>query len=129
VLVVEDNETDVLVIGEVLKDCGTAMEVRVVRDGESALECLAEFAPGLILLDLNLPRLPGLHVLAEVRRREHLADVPVVIVTSSDSNRDVETARELNVSAYFCKPGNLVEFMNLAGIIRRVLNPRPDAIS
>jgi CheY-like chemotaxis protein len=121
VLVIEDNDMDVMVIDEVLKTCGMPMEVRVANDGEAALKCLNEFSPAVILLDLNLPKVPGLEVLAEVRRRE--SAIPVVIVTSSDSGQDFERAKILNATAYFCKPANLREFMNLAQIVRGVLEP------
>lgn len=128
VLLVEDNDTDVLVVDEVLKNCGCALEIRVASNGEAALECLGEFVPALILLDLNLPKLSGLEVLAEIRRRESLAEVPVVIVTSSNSASDIQSARELKVAAYFCKPASLTEFMKLAGIVRGILVP-PTQIS
>lgn len=126
---VDDNQTDVLIIEEVLKNCGCALEIRVVTDGEAALRALEQSRPALILLDLNLPRLSGLEVLAEIRRRESLATVPVVIVTSSNSAGDVRAAQQLAAAAYFRKPANLTEFMTLADIVRTILVPPPAEIS
>ena len=128
-LLVEDNGTDALIIREVLKSSGLVLEIRTVSDGAAALDSLDEFAPGLILLDLNLPKISGLEVLAEIRRRDSLAGVPVVIVTSSNSARDVEAARELHIAAYFCKPHTLAKFMELAEIIREILGAAANEIS
>ena len=121
VLLVDDNRTDALIIREVLKSSGFELEIRTVSDGAAALECLNDFIPALILLDLNLPKISGLEVLREIRQRDPLAGVPVVIVTSSNSARDRQAAREFNAAAYFCKPDNLAEFMSLAGIVGGIL--------
>jgi len=119
--VVEDNETDVFVIREVLKDCGTPLDIRVARDGEQALAQLREFQPVLVLLDLNIPKRSGLEVLAAIRDHPRWAKVPVVVVTSSDSKRDHQAAQSLNATSYFQKPNSLREFMALAEIVRSIL--------
>ncbi len=128
-LLVEDNATDALIMREVLKNSGWVLEIRTVSDGEAALEAVDEFAPRLILLDLNLPKFSGLEVLAEIRRRDSLAGVPVVIVSSSHLTRDVEAARELNAAAYFCKPDTLAGFTELAEIVCGVLGAAVGGIS
>jgi len=121
VLLIEDNQMDALVIQEALKTCGHVFDIRSAADGEAALALLDGFHPALVLLDLNIPKVSGLEVLSEIRKRPRGVEVRVVVVTSSDSERDFQAAQRLNVNAYFCKPSNLAEFMNLSEIVRNVL--------
>jgi CheY-like chemotaxis protein len=128
VLLVEDNETDVFVIREVLKRSGLNYQLRVARDGQDALRFLDEMAkdekspgPALVLLDLNIPKVPGLEVLRRLRSRPQFNRTPVVVVSSSDSESDRDTARRLGAEVYFRKPQDLAAYMDLAGVIRRVL--------
>jgi two-component system, chemotaxis family, response regulator Rcp1 len=127
-LLVEDNHMDAFVIKEVLKKSGIAHYVVVAQDGESARDLLGLWAPdeagkcpGLILLDLNLPKLSGIDLLAELRQSPRHRDIPVVVVTSSDSQVDRDAVRALNASAYFRKPSSLSAFMELAPVIRAAL--------
>ena len=78
--------------------------------------------PDLMLLDLNLPKLSGIELLAELRASSRHRHIPVVVVTSSDSQQDRERVRALNPSAYFRKPSNLSDFMELAAVIREALD-------
>ena len=112
---------DVFVIEEVLKSCGRPMEIHVVADGAEAVARFRQFEPALVLLDLNIPKVPGLEVLAEIRKHPRLGQVPVVIVTSSDSKKDYRAAENLGANAYFCKPSNLIDFMNLAEVVGPLL--------
>lgn len=116
-------------IREVLKELGLDANLQVAPDGESAIVLWDNMAanprapcPGLVLLDLNLPRVPGLDVLMRIRKSGRCGSVPVVVVTSSDSAEDVEAVRALNASAYFRKPGGLAEYMALAQVIREALS-------
>jgi CheY-like chemotaxis protein len=139
VLVVEDNPDDVFFIERAFAESGTAAALQVVEDGEKAIAYLsgrAPFAdrglyplPSLILLDLKLPRVPGLNVLSWVRKQPALARMLVVILTSSREAVDINRAYELGANSYLVKP---VSSADLADLIKSVdhywlgLNEGPD---
>jgi CheY-like chemotaxis protein len=130
VWLVEDSATDAYVIGEALKLCGLSCVLRVVGDGDAAISMLREVeasagrgSPDLILLDLNVPKVPGLEVLSALRQSACCGGVPVVVVTSSDSNSDLAAIRELGATSYFRKPHDLDAFLRLGDIVRQALNP------
>ncbi|MGH9559336.1 MAG: response regulator [Bryobacteraceae bacterium] len=129
-LLIEDNEADVYIAKEVLKESGFNLDVQVARDGESALKFIKSLeaeekpCPALVLLDLNIPKLSGVEVLAQIRGGGRCKEIPVVVVTSSDSPEDVESVRGLNVSAYFRKPTSLQAYMKLGDVVREVLGEK-----
>jgi CheY-like chemotaxis protein len=117
VLLVEDDEGDILMTRE-------AFQLHVVTDGEQALHFLRRtgpFAdaprPGLILLDVNLPRLSGLEVLAELKQDPELAVLPVVMLTTSQAEEDILRSYKLHANAYVTKP---VDFDNFIAAIRQI---------
>jgi CheY-like chemotaxis protein len=117
VLLVEDNEGDVRLAQEALKDSKLHIALSVVSDGVEAMEFLrrqGRFAtvdePDLILLDINLPRKGGLEVLAEVKEDESLRNIPVVIMTSSDAEADIIRSYNLHANCYITKPVDLEQF-------------------
>ena len=125
VLLVEDNEADVRLTREALREAGDDVRLSAVGDGEQALRYLRReegFAdaplPDLVLLDLNLPRKNGLEVLAEMRADEDLACIPVIILTSSAARQDVEASYARGANAFVVKPQDLDAFMDLIGAIR-----------
>ena len=127
-LLVEDNETDVFVIREVLKRSGLNYQLRVATDGQDALRYLDEMAadekspgPALVLLDLNVPKVAGLEVLRRLRSRPQFSRTRVVVVSSSDAESDRDAARRLGAEAYFRKPQDLAAYMELANVIRDLL--------
>lgn len=139
VLVVEDNPDDVFFIERAFAESGTAAAIKVVEDGEQAIAYLSgrgafanreEFPiPSLVLLDLKLPRVPGLNVLSWVRKQPTLGRMLVVILTSSREAVDINRAYELGANSYLVKP---VSSEDLAELIRSVgrywlgLNEGPD---
>jgi len=119
ILLVEDNPGDARLAVEVLRECNVPSEVSVVSDGVEALAFLHQDGPysrvdrpDLILLDLNLPRKDGREVLAEVKADSRLKRIPVVVLTTSDSETDVDTAYDLNANCYITKPAELQQFVN-----------------
>lgn len=128
VLLVEDNPTDVYVIREVLEKCGLNLRLRLAGDGEDALLYLQSLAktkksscPALILLDLNLPKISGIEVLQQLRAGSPCRRTPVIVVTSSTAEGDRAAVQRLGAEAYFQKPKSLAAYMQLAGLIKRVL--------
>ena len=111
VLLVEDDPDHVFLVRRALADVpGTEVTVEVVGDGEQAAERLARsrFGPGgrpqLVLLDLRMPRMDGLEVLRRIRADEATAELPVVVLTSSERPEDREAAVAAGASWFVCKP-------------------------
>ncbi len=114
VLLVEDNPGDVDLVLEVLAGSTMAVEVTTASDGEEALRMLrAGPRPDLVLLDLNLPGKDGRAVLAEVKGDEALQSIPVVVLTSSEAERDLREVYRLHGNCYLTKPVDLDAFHHL----------------
>jgi DNA-binding response OmpR family regulator len=120
VLLVEDNPDDEELARLAFEDSAIAPEVMVARDGEEALDYLfatgayssrePDMDPQLVLLDLKLPKLDGLSVLRRMRENERTRLVPVVILTSSDEQRDMVSGYSLGANSYVRKPLDFSEF-------------------
>ena len=124
VLLVEDDPGDVLMTKEAFEHYKLRNVLHVVTDGEQALQFLRRTGgyadaprPGLILLDLNLPRLDGLEVLAELKSDPVLKVIPVVILTTSQAQQDVLRSYALHANAYVSKP---VDFETFMEVIRQI---------
>ena len=120
ILLVEDNSADALLLQEALRVADVAHPVDVVTDGEQAMAHLrsAERPPGLVLLDLNLPRMDGREVLAQVKSDPDLRDIPVIILTTSSAPKDVELAYDRGANAFMRKPLGLDRLVEAATSIR-----------
>ncbi len=117
ILMVEDNEGDVLLTRLALKDNKILIQLDVVGDGVEAMEFLrrqGRFAgaprPDLILLDLNLPRLEGREVLAEIKVDPDLRRIPIVVLTCASAESDLLRAYDLHANCYVVKPLGADEF-------------------
>ena len=124
VLLVEDDEGDILMTKEAFEFYRIRNRLHVVTDGEQALHFLRRTGPfpdaprpGLIMLDVNLPRLSGLEVLAELKRDPELLLIPVVILTTSQAEEDILRSYRLHANAYVSKP---VDFEQFIAAIRQV---------
>jgi CheY-like chemotaxis protein len=116
VLLVEDDPGDVVLVKEAFSEHKLINEVRVASDGVEALAQLRDpelEAPDLVLLDLNLPRKDGREVLAEIRADPALTRLPVVILTTSDAERDILDSYELHANAFVTKPVGLERFLEV----------------
>lgn len=118
ILLVEDNPDDVALTMRALKSHNITNDVVVAQDGVQALDCLLggkmDELPAVILLDLNLPKVNGLEVLQRIRADERTRLLPVVILTSSDEERDVVKGYSLGANSYVRKPVDFVEFTEAA---------------
>src|SRR3990172_10895202 len=117
VLLVEDNDDDVLLTKHAFKHSSVAVDFQVARDGLEALKMLRHEAPyggavrpHMILLDLNMPRMDGRQLLAELKQDEHLKIIPTIILTTSAADDDVCSAYRNHASAYITKPMDLQDF-------------------
>jgi CheY-like chemotaxis protein len=126
VLLVEDDPGDVLMTREAFGHYKLRNVLHVVTDGEQALQFLRRTGgyadaprPGLILLDLNLPRRDGLEVLAELKADPELKVIPVVILTTSQAHEDILRSYSLHANAYVSKPVDFERFMD---VIRQIDN-------
>jgi two-component system, chemotaxis family, response regulator Rcp1 len=120
ILLVEDSPEDVLLTREALKDAKVANELHVARDGDEAMAFLRREPPyedapevDLVLLDLNLPGKDGREVLTEIKQDSALHRTPVVVLTTSASDKDVLHAYDHHVNAYVRKPVNLDRFVDV----------------
>jgi chemotaxis family two-component system response regulator Rcp1 len=120
ILLVEDNPGDVKLTERALKDGRILTHLHVAENGEGALAFLrreGEHAdaprPDLILLDLNLPRKDGREVLAEIKADESLKRIPVVILTTSRSEKDIDRTYDLHANSYIIKPVDLKQFVEV----------------
>ena len=120
ILLVEDNEGDVILTLEAFKEAKIINSIDVVRDGELALRYLAkesEFknveTPDLILLDINLPKIDGIDVLNAIKNDSGLSLIPVIILTTSDDERDVLKSYQARANCYITKPVNYNNFMDV----------------
>ena len=121
ILVVEDNPADYFATERGLRKAGLANPIIHAESGEAALDYLAgtgayagqgEQKPGIVLLDINLPGLNGGEVLERIRAEERLKLVPVIMLTTSSDERDVQMAYRLGANSYIQKPVDLDGFMS-----------------
>jgi CheY-like chemotaxis protein len=124
VLLVEDDPGDVLMTREAFELNRVGNTLHVVSDGVEAMEFLRRQGahahaprPGLVLLDLNLPRMDGREVLAALKADPELCDIPVVILTTSSADEDIVRSYKLHANAYVTKP---VDFKRFIEVVRQI---------
>ena len=118
VLLVEDDPGDELITREAFEHNKIKNTLYAAHDGQEALDFLYQRGafvdaprPGLILLDLNLPKYDGRHILAKIKSDPNLADIPVVILTTSTAEEDILRSYKLHANAYVTKPVDLDQFL------------------
>ncbi len=128
ILLVEDNPGDILLVQHALKEYRIVHQLHIIRDGAEALAFLArmglpseEPCPDVLLLDLNLPKVEGPRVLTEFRKHPECEHTPVIVVTSSDAQKDRRQMADLGVSRYFKKPSDLDAYLRLGSVVREVI--------
>lgn len=128
ILLAEDNPADVQLVREALEDRSVDCALHVVPDGAQAIAFIEKVdgsstlpCPSLLLLDLHLPKRNGEEILRYLRASERCGRTPVVVLTSSDSPRDVENATRHAALHYFRKPSALDEFLKLGDIVKDII--------
>lgn len=121
VLLIEDNPGDADLTRETLEDSKLHLELSVIADGAEALDLLlgrgrhsaGARVPDLIILDLNLPKMHGHQVLEQIRIHPSLQAIPVIILTSSDAEKDIAQSYQLGANCYITKQVDLAAFQNV----------------
>jgi len=118
ILLVEDNSADIRLVEEAFKESEVNTKIRIVKDGMEAMKFLKHGenykdapVPDLILLDLNLPRKDGREVLKEIKNDNDLKHIPVVILTTSNSQEDIYKTHAHHANSYIVKPANVGSFI------------------
>lgn len=121
ILHVEDNPDDVMLIGLAFKKAAVQVKLDVATDGERAIEILSnggvEAVPACVLLDIKLPTISGLDVLAWLRKQPNLKRLPVIMFTSSLLAEDINQAYDLGANSYLTKPSDLDALISLVKTI------------
>ena len=126
VLLVEDNPADVRLLQEAFRESKEPHEIHTVADGEQAIEFVYRrngYAdkprPDLVLLDINLPKRSGHDVLAAVKNEPKLRSIPVIMLTSSKSPKDITAAYDGHANAYLQKPTELAEYFDVVATVKQ----------
>lgn len=124
ILLVEDSPGDIRLTKEALRDAKVQNNLHVATDGEEAIAFLRHTGnhtkaprPDLILLDLNLPKKDGREILEDIKTDESLKTIPVVVLTTSESEADILRSYELHANCYISKPVDLDGFIKVVGSI------------
>ncbi|MCF8452011.1 MAG: response regulator [Pedobacter sp.] len=117
ILLVEDNEGDILLTLDAFEEGKITNQTTVIKDGKSAIDFLEEHAgteklPDLILLDVNLPKKNGHEVLTYIKTSVHLKSLPVIMLTTSSSPRDIKLSYQNHANCYITKPVGAADFMD-----------------
>ena len=125
ILLVDDDPGDVLLTQKALKNGKLFNTLNVAKDGVEAMEYLRQQGqfkdatrPDLILLDLNMPRKNGKETLEEIKNDPDLKTIPVVVLTTSDADKDVLQSYDLNAACYVTKPVDIQQFTNVVNSLK-----------
>jgi CheY-like chemotaxis protein len=121
ILLVEDDDIDAMTVRRTLKELGALNPLDRATDGESALHWLRDDGaprPGLILLDLNMPRMNGIEFVSEIKKDPLLCRIPVVVLTTSAEEGDRVAAFSNSVAGYMVKPVDYPQFVKIMALIR-----------
>ena len=124
ILLAEDSPADVRLMQEVIKECRLDSNLHVAEDGSKVMDFLMHGAgferaprPDVILLDLNMPKEDGYDVLSDIKSRRDLRLIPVIVLSSSSSERDIRSAYQLNANCYINKPSSISDFVKVMNSI------------
>jgi CheY-like chemotaxis protein len=126
ILLVEDNEGDILLMSEALEEAKMHLKLSVVRDGKEAIDFVSKQGkyteaamPDMLLLDVNLPKKNGFEVLQFIKMNEGLKHIPVIMLTTSSSEKDINTSYSNFASCFITKPEEINEFLSVVAIIEK----------
>ncbi len=122
ILYVEDDEIEVMKFLHALKDYDVAKNIKVATDGEQGWQRLEENRvnpPRLIILDINMPKLNGLELLSKIKNDKDFQTIPVIMLTTSENQKDIETSFKNQVAGYFVKPFEPEKYNEIIASINR----------
>lgn len=126
ILLVEDNEGDILLIREAFEEAKIIIDMSVVTNGQAALDFLNKQdvyseveTPDLVLLDVNLPILNGHEVLQHAKMDDNLKSIPIIMLTTSSSPKDIDSAYANHVNSYITKPVDVNDFLKVVSGIEK----------
>ncbi len=121
ILLVEDDEIDIKSVKRSFKELRVTNPLEVAHNGEEALKYLKENKnkrPGLILLDLRMPRMGGIEFLKEIKKEDNFKIIPVVVLTTSQEDKDKTESFNLGIAGYMMKPVNYTDFVEVVRAIK-----------
>lgn len=115
ILLIEDNPGDIELVRAGFEEARVANHIQVISDGQQALDFFEQDngLPDIILLDINLPKVDGLEILEKIRSTEHCKDIPVVMLTSSEDDADINKSYAEKANSYITKPVGFDEFLDV----------------
>lgn len=120
ILLVEDDEVDIMAIKRAFEKNNITNPLDIARNGLEALLALRDDTnplPGIILLDINMPKMNGIELLREIRNDQRLKAIPVIVLTTSDEERDIIDAYKYNTAGYIVKPLSLTKFVAAISVL------------
>ncbi len=124
ILLVEDNEGDILLTKEALEDAEITIKLSIVKDGKEAIEFVTKQGnyphadlPDILLLDVNLPKKNGLEVLKYIKGKENLKHIPVIMLSTSSSEKDINLCYNNYANCYITKPAEVNDFLSIVTAI------------
>ncbi|WP_459910561.1 response regulator [Desulfotomaculum defluvii] len=120
ILVVEDDDVDIMAIQRAFEKQNITNPLYIARNGLEALAILRDGnipLPSIILLDINMPKMNGIEFLREIRKDRQLRSIPVVVLTTSDEERDINDAFKYNTAGYIVKPLSLPKFEDAISVL------------
>ncbi|TKB95982.1 response regulator [Pedobacter cryophilus] len=124
ILLVEDNEGDILLTKEALEEAKIIIKLTVVRDGQEAIDYMNKkgnylnaILPDLVLLDVNLPKKNGHEVLKSLKQNDDIKHIPVIMLTTSSSEKDINLAYHNYANCYITKPVEVADFLKVVSSI------------
>ncbi len=116
ILLIEDNEGDILLTTDAFEECKIVNQVTIIRDGKAAIDFFENLKsngskPDLVLLDINLPKMSGQEVLIYLKSNAKFKHIPVIMLTTSSSEKDIVTSYKNHVNCYITKPVDVNDFI------------------
>lgn len=130
----EDSSADARLVREALAKHCVACELVVVTNGQRAIEFIDEIdkgalrCPDLVIVDLNLPKRSGVDVVQRLRASAKCQNAPIVVLTSSDNQKDKDSVSSARVAKYIVKPSRLAEFIKLGRVFKEYLEPASETL-
>jgi len=128
ILLIEDDIDDIDLLKDALNDTNVPYHMDIIMDGDKACSYLktAKTLPGIIVMDLNLPKIDGREILHELRSSFYLTEIPVIILTTSSSKSDMDYCNKMGIKKFITKPASMEGWNNTSHVIMDVAHSLPN---